>query len=398
MTCTVLRPTPQAAFQRLLNNFSTTVLGGSPVIPESNEWYVVANDFAAQQELFSIIDQQLIELDPRTACCDNLVSIAEVDGVYPRAAVSAQGYVRITGTFGAAIPVPLDITLGANVYRAIGTVPSTMPVAGSIIVRVQAILPGAAGNNLPASKTGILTQAAVGLDREVTSYGSSFCSGADAEACEAFRTRYLARKAYKPRATMAWIKEKILEWPCATRVYERAGNCCSEDCPGGCSCTECGSALDFYVLFDNTFDCGIPPQCVIDDMNVWLFGETAGRGMGLVEVGVCGRIHQLVPSTVNIIVSGLYCSSPSETEEIRARIEEIFIESQPSVNMSIRPFELAVAQIAGASVDFEVIFSVADGTITLDDCGGLDVPCDVLPCLGSVTFQNAGSAITVCIE
>ena len=49
MACVILRPEPQALFDSLRNAFSNTVLGGGKVIPESNEWYVIANDYAARE-------------------------------------------------------------------------------------------------------------------------------------------------------------------------------------------------------------------------------------------------------------------------------------------------------------------------------------------------------------
>src|SRR4029077_3218089 len=99
----------------------------------------------------------------------------------------------------------------------------------------------------------------------------SFCSGAEAETCEEFRKRYLDRLAYQPRATMAWIKQKLLEFPCATRVCVREGSCCrcDPDCVnGGTPCESCGTLMQFYVLFDDTFPCGIPPQHIVEDIQV----------------------------------------------------------------------------------------------------------------------------------
>jgi len=396
MTCTISRPTPQEAFNRLRDNFSSVVLGGSPVIPESNEWYVISNDFAAQQEMYSIIDQQLRERDPRFACCDNLIALAEIDGVYPRPAGFAQGYVKITGTVGASIPSPLDMTFGDNTYRVIGSVALTIPVEGYVIARVQAIVPGSAGNNIPTSGTGSLLGNPVGLDKAVTAYGSAYCGGSEAESCEAFRSRYLERKAYKPRATMAWLKEKLLEWPCVTRVFERAGNCCEEICVGGCDCNECGSKMEFYVLFDNTFECGIAPQCVIDDINTWVFGEVPGRGMGQVEIGVCGSVFTPTASVVDVHITGAYCLTSSQASEIKARVKELFQSIGPSEDFDFKLVDLAIAQVLGVSTSYEIRLEVVSGTATVSDCNGLNVPCDVLPCLGEVMFDNEPQLVGVC--
>ena len=64
---------------------------------------------------------------------------------------------------------------------------------------------------------GTLTTAAPGIDTAVTICGGLICGGAEEEDCETFRKRYLERLSYQPRATMTWLKQKILEFPCATR-------------------------------------------------------------------------------------------------------------------------------------------------------------------------------------
>lgn len=104
MSCNLTRPTPDELFSKIKNNFSANVLGGAEVIPESLEWYVVTNDYAMTEEFYSISEQQWKERDPRYACCDNLVSMAERDGVYPRPATFSQGFVQITGTANSPIP------------------------------------------------------------------------------------------------------------------------------------------------------------------------------------------------------------------------------------------------------------------------------------------------------
>ena len=57
MSCIILRPDPQVLFNSLKDAFSSTVLGGGKVIPESNEWYVVTNDYAAAEQFYAIADQ-----------------------------------------------------------------------------------------------------------------------------------------------------------------------------------------------------------------------------------------------------------------------------------------------------------------------------------------------------
>ena len=76
MSCIILRPDPKVLFGQLQSMFSSTVLGGGQIIPESNEWYVVANDYAMAEQFYAIADQLWRENNPETACCDNLYKMA----------------------------------------------------------------------------------------------------------------------------------------------------------------------------------------------------------------------------------------------------------------------------------------------------------------------------------
>lgn len=379
----ITRPDPQDLWDRISNNMITNVLGGSQITPESLEHYVVANDYAAAEEFYSLADQMWRERDPRYACCENLIDMASIDGVYPNAAKSAQGYVKITGTAGAKIPNSIDFVLGGQNFRSIGTMPSEIPASGDAVIRVKALKPSA--DTSIDQTTGTISDPIEGIDSSVVTFGS-FCGGADAEECEAFRSRYIARRAYKPKATHAWLMEKIMEWPCVTRVMERAGNCCDHE--SECGCAGCGGALEFYAMFDGTFECGIGPQCVIDDINEWLFGDEEGKGKGRAPIGVCGLVYTPEPATINVAIDGLACATSSQKSLITERIEDVFKRINPSEFVSVRPLELAIAQVLGTTENFNVLFRTDSEKVTIDYCGNLDPDCDVLPCLGEITFIN----------
>jgi uncharacterized phage protein gp47/JayE len=287
MACTILRPDPQALFDQLRDMFFSTVLGGGRVIPESNEWYVVSNDYAVAEQFYAIADQMWREASPATACCENLYAMAAQHGVFPRPAGYAQGYAKLTGVPGTAIPASFEVSTSNGIYISVGTVPLKIPDSGEAIVRIRALTPGSAGNAAGTVTTGTLSTPAPGIDSLVTICGGSFCGGTEPENCDQFRKRYLERLAYQPKATMAWIQAKLMEFPCVTRVCVREGACCrcNAEC-GDCGCKICGNRMEFYVLFTG-FPCGIPPQNVVDDINTWLFGDPQGYGEGQVEIGVC---------------------------------------------------------------------------------------------------------------
>ena len=400
MSCIILRPDPKTLFAQLQNMFQTTVLGGGKVIPESNEWYVVANDYAMAEQFYAISDQLWRETNPETACCENLYKMAAQHGVFPQPASHAEGYGRLFGTPGSAVPPSFEIQTTNGTYISVGTVPLTIPASGTVIVRIRALTPGADMNAGGEVTTGTMTTPAPGIDPEVTICGGSFCGGSEEETCEEFRKRYLERLAYQPKATMAWIKQKLMEFPCATRVCIREGTCCRcnadcEDCPE-CGCTNCGSAMQFYVLFDGIFPCGIPPQHIIDDIQTWLFGEHQGYGEGQVEIGVCGSIHAPRPLVVNVYIDIEGCPSSAQKQMIEDQIAAIFQRICPSMPFRVKQLELIVASIIGPEVNAQVRFEVVgyEGQIPpyprddvwITSCGDLEPECDVLPCLNDVIF------------
>lgn len=391
MTCKISRPDPQTLFNQIKDMFSATVLGGGQVIPESNEWYVVANDYAMTEQFYAIADQMWRETNPETACCENLFIIAAQHGVFPRPAGFAEGYVKLTGTPNTSLPASIEVNTSAGTYISVGTVPTALDSNGVAVVRVRALTPGPGGNSSGQVTTGVLTTPVPGINTEVEVCGGTFCGGTDAEDCEAFRQRYLDRLAYKPRATAAWITQKLLEWPCATRVCTREGDCCRCDpeC-GECGCIGCGDKLEFYVFFDDSFPCGIPPENVVNDMNIWMFGEHQGYGEGQVEVGVCGSLYVAKPVYVNVLIDIAGCPTIAQKEAIEADVRDLFSTICPSVPLQTRQVEVIVANIIGAATNIDVRFEIIDPDpekAFVTDCS-LEPRCDYIPCIQDIEFST----------
>ena len=318
--------------------------------------------------------------------------------MFPRPASYAEGYAKITGVAGSDIPSSLEISTDKGAYVSVGTVPLTMPDSGSVILRIRALVPGPEMNSAGTVTTGTLTTAAPGLDTEVAICGGQFCGGAEPESCEEFRKRYLDRLAYQPRATMAWIKQKILEFPCTTRVCVREGACCrcNAEC-GDCGCKNCGNRMEFYVLFNGVFPCGIPPANIAEDIQTWLFGDPQGFGEGQVEMGVCGKIYVPTPLPVNVFIDIVGCPSGSQKQIIEDQIRALFDRICPSMPLRTKQIEVIVASVIGAEIDTDVHFEVVGyeesspafprDLVLVTECG-LEPECDVLPCLNTVTFVN----------
>ncbi len=401
MTCVILRPDPQALFDQIKNQFASTVLGGGLVIPESNEWYVVTNDYAMAEQFYALADQMWRENNPATACCDNLYAMAALHGVFPKPATTAQGYVRLYGTPGSAVPPNFEVQTAQGTYESIGTVPLTIPDEGTIIVRVQSLLPGTSYNSPGTTTTGTMTTPAPGIDPNVIVCGGLFCGGADAEDCETFRKRYLARLAYQPRATQDWAIQKLKEFACVTRVCVREGSCCK--CTPSCGqngCVNCGQNIAFYVLFDDSFPCGIPPQNVVHDITTWFFGEHQGYGEGQVEMGVCGTITAPIPLYVDVNIDIEGCPTSSQKQQISDLITALFKRICPSLPLRVKQIDLLVAMVMGADINSSAYFTLVDGpnssAVFVTICGDLEPECDYLPCLRNIVYNPPQSLNSPC--
>lgn len=398
MSCSIDRPSTSELFNRVKAMMEANVLGGFTVLPESNEWYVVSNDTAMLQEMYSVIDQQAKELDARYACCDNLISMAANDGFYPRPALFAQGYVTITGTAGAVLPDTLEFTFDGVSYISSGSIVSNLPDSGETTLRIRAVEAGTDGNIASTGEdvTGTLDTAVVNVDTVATLHSGYLCGGKDVETCEEFRTRYLDRMAYSPNLSFKWITDKVLdEWPCVTRICERGGACCEADECGTCG-DGCSNEIVFYAIFDNTFDCGLAPQCVMDELNAWLFGERAGYGEGEAPIGVCGEAMTATGAVVDVTVHGTGCATSEQRSDMREAIEELFTTLCPSQDFYGKWIEAIAIQIMGPTANIEISFSTDSDLVTTDGCNVISPECDVMICLGDLTFANEVLDTTRC--
>lgn len=388
MSCTVQKPDPKTLFDDLSTRFSTTVLGGAPIIPESNEYYVVGLETALHQEFYAVAEQFSRESDPRHMCCENLTKYGSDLGIYPRPANFSQGYVRVNGTPGTIVPATLRFQFGNAVFESASATLATVPDIGYVVVRVAAIEPGLAGNI--SATVGNLITPVPDLDSSVTLYGGRFCGGSEAEDCEAFRARVLERQKYQPRFVADWLKKKAMEWPCVTDACDVGPECCITDQFGN---PDCPTRIEFYVLFRGTFDCGLPPQCVIDEINDWLFGDPQGYGLGQAEFGVCGGIRLAQAAKIDIVLDGMGCASPLQLQTIQTRITDFVARLCPSTTLTVEMMRLIATQVLGPEFSFDILFrrpdpeTPAEG-FTLSHCGDAVPACDYKICLNRIIVAN----------
>jgi hypothetical protein len=383
--CKLARPDETTLYNRVRDRFSANVLGGAPIIPESNEFYLINNQYLSEELARDIAELYWKEQDPRYACCDNLIDYAARRKMYPRSAGFAQGYINISGVAGTSLPATLTFTSGANEYvvAAGAVVPSVMPATQSIVLRVQAAVAGAAGNVVTSSAMAV-TNAPTGIDATAYVYGSRFCGGTEAETCEAFRTRVLNREAHKPKMMYSDIFDIAAEYPCVTRVLARSGSCC-ENCDGGCDCN--ASGIQMYVMMDGVFDYGLIPLDIAEDITRYVFGEKQGAGQGKVAANIYGKVYVAKPAVVNVVVDGLSCLSPSQVQLIRSRTIEAFANLPPSVGLCTKTIEFIVTQVGGSACGSGVNFESDSPDVTFHPgCGDIEPNCDILLVLGSIKF------------
>ena len=383
MTCIIQRPEPQELFDRVKQMFSANVLGGAPVVPDTNEWYAVSNDYLAQEVWYSTAEQMLRETDPRYACHDNLITIAARYGIYPRPASFARGYVKLTGTPGARLSPGIAVQFEDAVYRVdpTSTVPAQMPDTGQVILRMVSDTPGPLGSAGSALTTsGRIISPLTGIAQAVEIYGGRFCNGRDAETGEEFRVRVLQRLSHGWRANLAGVTGDLLEYPCVTRVLPRDCECCTER-----------GRLDLFVFMDDTFANGIPPQLTLDEMTDWYFGRPQGFGLALADIGQEGRFYAAKPVRVNITVSNLPCTSPAQMEEVRQRIVAMMAGLTPGHELCRRMIDACVIQTLGYVCGFDV--AMVPATAPLTDPESYKPACDELPVAGTIHIM--GGSLTL---
>lgn len=369
--CTIPRPEPQVLFDKIAADLSNTMLGGANIIPESNEWYMAAFHYEMMESYHAIANQAARERDARFACDDNLIELAASDGVFPRAAKPAKGYVKLTGDPGTSLPSTLTFDINGTAYTGTPTV-TAIGTDGVAVVEICALVPGD-GGNVSQVDTITMTTALAGVDVELC--GELACGGCDEESVSDLRQRYLQRIQHQPRALSSWLLSKALEWPCATRAMPRAGSCCSCSCNSRgalgsssddgcekCGCVECGGTTDLYVMFDDSFPNGIAPRSVLDDVQDWLFGSPQGYGLGCVEIGVCGRVVSVTPVEFDMLVTVDGCPTPAELELASALVSEFMTTVEPSRPVQTDALVTSLSRVL-PRLNFNAIVTLCDPAV-----------------------------------
>lgn len=378
MTCNLTRQTPAEAYQMLLDSFSTNVLGGAPVVPETNEWYVVNNDYAAYEIVQSMMKSQVDEMDWEKMSDETFLKKAAERGMRPLPASFAEGFVKVTGTAGTSIPTNIEFRMGTVQLRPNpnATLPPAIGANGEAIISVRSSVPGYE-QNAAASTSGTTNVAISGINSTVVMMGA-LCGGRNIETVAEFRVRVIARFKYSPKGDFAWIVEEFKKWPCVTRVERRVCNNC---CPG---------LFEVYVYFDGSFAYGIPTQQLANDLTRWMFGNPNGAGLGRAAVGVFGKVYLPNPKPVDIQIINLDCITSDQKASLTSQISEMFARTAPGTKFAKRWLDAAIIALNPKAGNYSISITYDGLTISTDcgDSGDINPDCDDFPYLRSLRINE----------
>src|SRR3982750_3658114 len=91
--CTLPRPDSATLQQKLKTEFSQRLLGGAPVLPMSAEDVLSFVMAGTVNLMHGFVTQALKENDPKTMCCDNLITYGAQHGIDLQASTRAKGYI-----------------------------------------------------------------------------------------------------------------------------------------------------------------------------------------------------------------------------------------------------------------------------------------------------------------
>jgi hypothetical protein len=309
ITCSIPRPDIASLHDQIAAEISKRMLGGAPVLPMSSEDVLAFVMAGSVNLMHGFVTQALKENDPKTMCCDNLVTYGAIHGINLRSSTRAKGYAAITGTPGAVIPPNIRFSGASSAeYKLDPGVtfnPTQLDTTGAAVLRIVAALPGSQFNLVPGSDL-VVSTTTPGIDLEATVIGNGLTGGTDNETCDQLRSRIISSEASGVITTnLAWYVQETSKYPGVTRA-------CADECEGCCD----PNRMTIYPFMDGVYGSltgkatvppyGIPPCDVLDSMNNWMWGPYPGKGQGLAPVGIIGNYGAALPTYFDIHA---YCFS-----------------------------------------------------------------------------------------
>lgn len=397
ISCVIPRQDIAQLSEDIRAEFSKRLLGGAPVYPLSSE-DILAFVMAGTVNLcWGMVHQVLVQNDPASMCCDNLVRYGAQRGINLASATRAKGYAAITGTPNGLIPATLSfVGESSREYKLDPGVtfnPVRLDANGEAVVRIVGMLGGAI-YNVPIGTTLTVSSTTPAIDGTAFVIGNGISGGTNVEDCENLRKRILAAESSGAISTnAAWYIEKTMQYPGVTRVcFDECGECCDPQ------------HIQLYPFFDGVYGdyatppYGVPPCDVLDAMNDWMWGSQPGMGLGLAPLGIVGAYVTPLPTILEV---RLGCVRGCENIMMQ-RIEDTlrpFLHDNYCVGSRICKDEMrALAfQVSGSGTCFsDISFCTDDGGIRYTDSSYAYLACGRFPVFGSAVLTPcSGERVTL---
>lgn len=292
-------------YDKISKMFANNVLHSDAIIPQTSEYYVNATIIGALDMLLSDVKSQLRELNIETACCDNLISLGAKHNYFRRSRSYPGGIIRITGKCGALLSNNLTFNIKGTRFKSI-LVPSD-PITNQpridgkgeafIFVRTDTFVDTEL--NISKGTEGELVDNLVQVDKKVILV-SGICQSIPEESCEQFRARLMDAFRYKQQSYATILNNIIWDFPCLPNltVIENP-RCCAFYNTTINSSDNCLIVMPNFdeSLFDNNLS-----KELLHSLELYLFGNPNGSGLGKMPINVCGRVINVTKAEVDISI------------------------------------------------------------------------------------------------
>lgn len=318
---------------------------------------------------------------PFTAEDEYLEGWSALKGVTRKAATSAKGSARFTGTNGRVVPA------GTSVVRSDGVMLTTDIAGevetGTVTIPATAVDPGLAGN----CAVGVSMSLGVAIDG-VSATGvaaTAFSGGADVEDNAALRSRMLAAYASPPQGGS---ESDYVEWalsePGVTRAWVQRGTM-------GPGTVVVLFMMDEVQAEHDGFPQGTDGVATLETRDATAAGDQLALADALFPLqSVTALVYAAAPrpNLVDFTIAGLPGAGDALKDAIAAAIvSALQASARPGGTTNLSAIESAVAAVSGSAGFVITDVDAEHGTVVPGDAGNIVSDPGYLPILGEVTWS-----------
>lgn len=368
-------------YDKITKMFANTVLHSDSIIPQTSEYYVNATIIGALDMLFSDVKAQLKELNIETACCENLISLGAKHNYFKRSRGYPGGVVKVTGKCGALLSNNLTFNIDNTIFKSI-LVPKD-PITNQpridgkgeayVFVRTDSYIDTEL--DIEKGTKGEILDNLAQVDKTVTLV-SGICQGTEEESCEQFRARLLDAARYKHQSYTTMLNNAVWDFPCLQNLttIENPRCCAFYDT----SVNTADNCLIVMPNFDDSqFDDNLSDE-LLHSLELYLFGNPNGSGLGKMPINVCGRVINTTKAEVDIsIVFAGNIPFKSELDRLRHELM-LYINMLPvGKNLFESDIVRILYDVLGEKYKNNCISFKEPLNIASINLKGVDVACDV---------------------